>query len=145
MNKDFNCFITAKAEELDEILDTLIDNGDIFNPDGIQIGRVVDVEVLNRKNRDGQEYQKIQIDVASVKGNSYVKQYSVDFYRKFLTQLGIKSKDLKNVTVVFKPTGKFKNIGFISFAYYDDEKTPHIYSYIDESQDYSKILEGLGL
>lgn len=145
MKEDFKEFTVAKVEELDKILDTLIKSGDIYNPDGVQIGRVTDIEVLTRKNSDGQEYQKIQIDVSSVKGNSFVKQYSVDFYRKFITQLGVKSKDLRNVAVIFKPTGKYKNIGFIAFVYYDKKGSPRFYSYIDESQDYSKILEGLGL
>lgn len=135
---------------LDKTFGNLLENEVFYNPDGICAGYIENLEVLDRKNRDGQEYTQLQFNVKTADGKRYSKRYSTDFAHKYLVQLGVKAAETQGCMVVFKPTGKYKNIGWWAFvASTEEEGEDPVYEicpYQDDSTaDIAERLKKLGL
>ena len=134
------------------ILKELIDDEMIYNPDGVKCGRVVDILVLDKKNRDGQAYEQIQLVIEGDDNRRYTKNWSVDFTRKYFNQLGVKSADVIHAMCVFKVSqARFKNIGMFMFvkeiedAGIDGRSCYATWAYEDEATDFTERLKKLGL
>ncbi len=121
-------FTTKQNENLQPILDYLIKE-DVFytDPKSLEIGKIESIEVLDKTTRDKQNYSQIQLNVRANDGKKYVKQWSIDFTRKYLTQIGFKAKDIVNAVVVFKPDNRFKNIKAFMFVTWGNDATGSIY------------------
>lgn len=136
--------------KLETIYDKLVDDDVFYNPDGIQIGFISSIEVLERKTREGQEYAQIQFNVKANDGKNYSKRYSTDFTRKYLMQVNAKAADTVGCVVVFKPTGQYKNIGWWAFvigeANDDGDMIYDIQPYQDDTiSNVAEKLKKLGL
>lgn len=138
-----------RKAELESIMEALKEKETFYNPDGIIIGYVDSIEILDRKTKDNQEYTQIQFNIKATDGKNYNKRYSTDFARKYLVQLGIKAAETVGMAVALKPTGKFKNIGwwaFITGEEIDDGLDYDIQPYQDDSTaDIAERLKKLGL
>ena len=125
-----------------------------FNPDGIEIGEITEINVLERKTREGNSFQQVELVVRAEDGKTYKKRYSVDFYRKFGNQIGYKAIETIGATVVFKPQPKYKNIGWFAYVTQievnqdEDGNVVYdygVYQYIDDENDSKEKLEKLGI
>lgn len=133
------------VKEQDELLKALSENGELRNPEGVKIALLENIEVLDRKNRDGQEFNQIQLDFIASDGKRFKKTFSVDFARKLFTQLETNSEGLYDTIWVIKPTGLYKNVGFFAVCALNDDGTPVIVSYVDDALDFKAKLKKLGL
>ena len=135
---------------LSDIYAQLASEDVFYNPDGIKIGFINGIEVLERKTREGQEYAQIQFNVKASDGKNFTKRYSTDFARKYLAQLEIKAAESVGCVVVFKPTGQYKNIGWWAFVIGEDnddgDMVYDIQSYQDDTiSNVAEKLKKLGL
>lgn len=140
-----NLVKTSKKDDLENVLEELIENDVFYNPNGIGIGYVDSIQLLDRTTKDNQEYTQIQFNIKSADGKVYSKRYSTDFARKYLMQLGIKAAETVGLAVVFKPTGKFKNIGWWAFVT-ENEGAYDFQPYLEDGiTDIAERLKKLGL
>lgn len=152
MKKVDLAFLSKK--EMKSTLEKMKKDDVFFNPDGIEIGEIAEINVLDRKTREGNAFQQVELVVRAEDGKTYKKRYSVDFYRKFGNQIGYKAIETIGATVVFKPQPKYKNIGWFAYV----TQIPHtqdengnvsyeydIYQYIDDENDSKEKLEKLGI
>ena len=152
MKKIDLAFLSKK--EMKPTLEKMKKDNIFFNPDGIEIGEIVEINILDRKTREGNAFQQVELIVRAEDGKIYKKRYSVDFYRKFGNQIGYKALETIGASVVFKPQPKYKNIGWFAYiaetihdrdedgnAIYDYD----IYQYIDDENDSKEKLEKLGI
>lgn len=142
--------INKPGMKFEAIYDKLVNDDVFYNPDGIQIGFISGIEVLERKTREGQEYAQVQFNVKSSDGKNYSKRYSTDFARKYLMQLNVKAAETAGALVVFKPTGQYKNIGWWAFVIGEaDDEGDMIYDiqpYKDDTiSNVAEKLKKLGL
>lgn len=139
---------TRKAE-LDQMLGALISDETVYNDEGMLIGNISAIKVLERKTREGQPYNQIEISVRSTEGKTYTKRWSVDFTRKFLQQVGVKAEEIEGAVVIFKQKDNFRNIGFFAFVVgisdEDGEVGLDIRRYIDDGINFKDALKKLGL
>lgn len=139
---------TRKAE-LDQMLGALISDETVYNDDGMLIGNISAIKVLERKTREGQPYNQIELSVRSTDGKTFTKRWSVDFTRKFLQQVGVKAEEIEGAVVIFKQKDNFRNIGFFAFVVgicdENGEVGLDIRRYIDEGTDFKDALKKLGL
>lgn len=142
-------YLDNKVEEGKAAFDEMVKNEVIYNADGAKFGRIVDVIVLDKKTREGQPYEQIQLVIEGEDRKRYTKNWSVDFCRKYLNQLGVKAADLHHAMVVFKiAEQKFKRLGMFIFcviADNDDGEYVVTEPYQEEGTDYSERLKKLGL
>lgn len=120
-------FSTKSSDNLKLILDSMIKDEVFYsNPATLEIGKIESIEVLDKETREKQKYSQIQINVRSAEGKRYTKQWSVEFTRKYLNQIGYKAKDIINAVVIFKPDTRFKNIKAFMFLtnLVDDTEEP---------------------
>lgn len=136
-------------QKLEDIMQALREGEVFYNSDGIEIGSVESIELLDRKSSTGQDYVQVQFNVKSADGKNYNKRYSTDFTRDYMGQLGIKTAESVGKVVVFKPTGKFKSIGwwaFVELVEEENNKYPDIVPYRDDNiQNIKDRLEKLKL
>ena len=141
-------------KEMKATLEEMKKNDIFFNPDGIEIGEIAEINVLDRKTREGNAFQQVELVVRAEDGKTYKKRYSVDFYRKFGNQIGYKAIETMGATVVFKPQPKYKNIGWFAYvirieANKDEDGNVvydyDVYQYIDDENDSKEKLEKLGI
>ena len=138
-------FILDRVEEGKVAFDEMVKDEIIYNPDGCKYGRVTDVLVLDKKTREGQAYEQIQLVIEGSDKRRYTKNWSVDFCRKYLGQLGVKAADIHHAMVVFKVVdAKFKRLGMFMFCKTDGEAVC-TEPYEDEGTDFSERLKKLGL
>lgn len=139
---------TRKAE-LDQMLGALISDETVYNDDGMLIGNISAIKVLERKTREGQPYNQIELCVRSTDGKTFTKRWSVDFTRKFLQQVGVKAEEIEGAVVIFKQKDNFRNIGFFAFVIAISDENGEvgldIRRYIDEGTDFKDALKKLGL
>lgn len=143
-----------RNKEMKPTLDEMKKNDVFFNPEGIEIGEISEINVLDRKTREGNAFQQVELVVRAQDGKMYKKRYSVDFYRKFGNQIGYKAIETIGASVVFKPQPKYKNIGWFAYILQtpinQDENGKiiygyDIYQYIDDENDSKEKLEKLGI
>lgn len=138
-------FILDKVEEGEAAFNEMVKDEMIYNPDGAKYGRIVDILVLDKKTREGQAYEQIQLVIEGSDKKRYTKNWSVDFCRKYFNQLGVKSADIHHAMIVFKISDtRFKRMGMFMFCVTDGEAViPEAYE--DEGTDFSERLKKLGL
>lgn len=145
-------FLTKK--EMKPTLEEMKKDEVFFNPDGIEIGEITEINVLDRKTREGNAFQQVELVVRAEDGKTYKKRYSVDFYRKFGNQIGYKAIETIGASVVFKPQPKYKNIGWFAYVVQievnqDEDGNVvydyNVYQYIDDENDSKEKLEKLGI
>lgn len=140
-----NIIILEKVTEGKEILEEIVKDEQIFNPEGVKAGRIVDILVLDKKTREGQPYEQIQLVIEGTDSKRYTKNWSVDFCRKYFNQIGVKAADIHHAMVIFKLTdSKFKRAGMFMFVE-NIEGAPFTCPYEDEGTDFSERLKKLGL
>lgn len=138
-------FIIDRLEDGNVPFGNMVDCGVIYNPEGCRYGRIVDILVLDKKTREGQAYEQIQLVIEGSDRKRYTKNWSVDFCRKYFNQLGVKSADIHHAMVVFKINDtRFKRIGMFMFCVTDGEYVT-TEPYEEEGTDFSERLKKLGL
>lgn len=138
-------FILDKIEEGQTAFDEMVKDEVIYNPEDCKYGRIVDILVLDKKTREGQAYEQIQLVIEGSDRKRYTKNWSVDFCRKYFNQLGVKSADIHHAMVVFKIIDtRFKRIGMFMFCVTDDDYIT-TEPYEEEGTDFSERLKKLGL
>lgn len=138
-------FILDAIEEGQAAFDDMVKGEVIYNPEGCKYGRIVDILVLDKKTREGQAYEQIQLVIEGSDRKRYTKNWSVDFCRKYFNQLGVKSADIHHAMVIFKITDtRFKRIGMFMFCVTDGDYVT-IEPYEEEGTDFSERLKKLGL
>lgn len=138
-------FILDKIEEGAAAFDEMVKDEIIYNPEGCKYGRIVDILVLDKKTREGQAYEQIQLVIEGSDRKRYTKNWSVDFCRKYFNQMGVKSADIHHAMVVFKVTDtRFKRIGMFMFCVTDGVCVT-TEPYEEEGTDFSERLKKLGL
>lgn len=138
-------FILDKIEEGTAAFEEMVKDEIIYNPEGCKYGRIVDILVLDKKTREGQAYEQIQLVIEGSDRKRYTKNWSVDFCRKYFNQIGIKSVDIHHAMVIFKITDtRFKRIGMFMFCVTDGEYVT-TEPYEEEGTDFSERLKKLGL
>lgn len=138
-------FILDKIEEGEAAFNEMVEDEIIYNPEGCKYGRIVDILVLDKKTREGQAYEQIQLVIEGSDRKRYTKNWSVDFCRKYFNQIGIKSVDIHHAMVVFKVNDtRFKRVGMFMFCVTDDEFVV-TEPYEEEGTDFSERLKKLGL
>lgn len=138
-------FIIDKVEDGAAAFDQMVDDEMIYNPEGCKYGRVVDILVLDKKTREGQAYEQIQLVIEGSDRKRYTKNWSVDFCRKYFNQLEVKSPDIHHAMVVFKISdARFKRVGMFMFCVTNGEYVM-TEPYEDEGTDFSERLKKLGL
>lgn len=142
-------YLTNNVAEGKVDFDEMVKDEIIYNADSVKFGRIVDVIVLDKKTREGQPYEQIQLVIEGEDRKRYTKNWSVDFCRKYLNQLGVKAADLHHAMVVFKITEpKFKRLGMFMFCIIVEGENGHYIStepFQEEGTDYSERLKKLGL
>ena len=142
------CYFTKKADS-DFILKFIQDSATSGIPNDVRIGYITEIAVLERKTKKGQPFNQIQFEVES-DGKRYRKRYSVDFCRKYLTQLKLKAENCHKALVLFKVNeAMYISIGYFAFIKADlsNPDMPYYFpaAYVDEGKDYSEALAKLGL
>lgn len=114
----------------------------------VKIGRLVAANVVKVTPKDTSKpsFDKIQLAVREITGKVYVKDFNIDFIRKYCTQNNIKLSQAEHFPVVFK-VGAYKKIGFFAFVAVNKEtEEPSSYtSYDDIIESDTDKLEKLGL
>lgn len=121
-----------------------------LTPPDVELGNIVKIELPERKTKEGATFYVIRFEVRFIDGKKYYKQYSVDFFRKYAKQLGIKAQDVMGALVIAKRTSEFKRISFFSFVgetvdTTTGEATFEVLPYINEEEDLTSVFDKLGI
>lgn len=137
-------------ESLKQFEEDMTDHFDLN--EGTRIGIITNLEVPERKTQDGKTFYVVKLEVRFADGKRYFKQYSVDFFRDYENQLGIKADDIIGAAVVARPTTEFKRISYFAFIEQlideglEGEEMVYIQRpYINKPADLSEIFKRLGI
>ena len=125
-------------------------NSSVLVPADAELGNIVKIEVPERRTKEGATFYVVRLEVKFIDGKRYYKQYSVDFFRKYANQLGIKAQDVMGALVLAKRTTEYKRISFFSFVgetvdAETGEVTFEALPYINEEEDMTSIFNKLGI
>lgn len=139
----------TNAQELEEILKNATDTKLLRNAKDCCIGYIDKVKIDECENSEnGQKFTMVRLIIVNEKGKEFKKSYSLEFYRKYINQLGVKSIDLKDTAVIFKKKDRFNNISAFLPLQIDEDGKMSVFTYEDEDEngeDWRKALEKLGI